>query len=156
VGPGTFTGLRIGVATARGLALATGLPAHGITTLEALAASHMDQAGEGETITATIDARRGQVYLQSFRKTGGVLVPLGAAAAADREAATIPAGLVIGSGADIAEGRDGCRIAPLATEIDPAALARLAAAQAASEGPPSPFYLRAPDAKLPRAAGARP
>src|SRR6266403_490713 len=60
VGPGSFTGLRVGIAFAKGLALALDLPAVGIGTLEALAAET-----EGLVFPA-IDARRGQLYLQAF------------------------------------------------------------------------------------------
>src|SRR6185312_5662798 len=60
VGPGSFTGLRVGIAFAKGLALALAAPAVGIGTLEALAA---ESAG---LVFPAIDARRGQLYLQAF------------------------------------------------------------------------------------------
>ena len=62
VGPGSFTGLRVGLAFAKGLGLALDRPCVGIGTLEALAAS---DPGPGLTV-AVIDARRGQLYLQAF------------------------------------------------------------------------------------------
>ena len=59
-GPGNFTGIRIAVAAARGLALALGVPAIGVTRLEALA------FGRPHPVTIRIDAKRGQVYAQEF------------------------------------------------------------------------------------------
>lgn len=63
-GPGTFTGVRIGLAMARSLAVALGRPAIGISTLEALA--HGAGDNEGKPVASVIDARRGQVYFQIF------------------------------------------------------------------------------------------
>ena len=62
IGPGSFTGLRVGLAFAKGLQLATGAPLAGVGTLAALAAS----AGPGGLTAGVIDARRGMVYLQGF------------------------------------------------------------------------------------------
>src|SRR5437879_5620503 len=70
-GPGSFTGLRVGIAAARGIALAAGKPAVGVSTLAALAAPHL---GESSTVLAAIDARHGQVYLQVFGPGGRTLV----------------------------------------------------------------------------------
>src|SRR5580658_7967238 len=64
-GPGSFTGLRVGIAAARGIALAADKPAVGLTTLSAYAAPHM-AADEKLTVIAAIDARHGHVYLQVF------------------------------------------------------------------------------------------
>ena len=62
-GPGSFTGLRVGLAAARGLALAAGKPVVGLTTLTAYAAPIVSQNGDPPVISA-IDARHGQVYFQ--------------------------------------------------------------------------------------------
>src|SRR5690606_3902535 len=76
-GPGSFTGVRVGVAAARGLALALKIPAAGVTTLEALA--HQAQAMRpGRPAIAAIDAGRGEVYAASFAADGA---PLAAPAA---------------------------------------------------------------------------
>ena len=65
VGPGSFTGLRVGVAAARGIALAAGTPAIGLTTLSVLAAPFF-HADESKPLLAVIDARHSQVYMQLF------------------------------------------------------------------------------------------
>jgi tRNA threonylcarbamoyladenosine biosynthesis protein TsaB len=149
VGPGSFTGLRVGIAFAKGLALALDLPAVGIGTLEALAAeAGQDSAG---LVFAAIDARRGQLYLQAFEDGRALMAPdaLTAEVAAAR-LAELSQGrpfTLVGSGAALlvdfasnakviaAEGADARRVARLATTREPAPL--------------KPLYLRAPDAKLP-------
>src|SRR5580693_643746 len=72
-GPGSFTGLRVGIAAARGIALASGKPAVGLSTLAALAAPHI--AGNEDTpVAAAIDARHDCVYLQVFGPDGRTVV----------------------------------------------------------------------------------
>ena len=73
VGPGSFTGLRVGVAAARGIALATGKPAVGLTTLAALAAPFF-AADETRPLMAVIDARHDRVYMQLFDPGGRSLL----------------------------------------------------------------------------------
>jgi tRNA threonylcarbamoyladenosine biosynthesis protein TsaB len=67
VGPGTFTGLRIGVATARALAQGLGVPLHPVSSLEALAAGLAAAADPGQPLLPLIDAKRGQVFVSLFR-----------------------------------------------------------------------------------------
>jgi tRNA threonylcarbamoyladenosine biosynthesis protein TsaB len=145
VGPGSFTGLRVGIAFAKGLALALGRPAAGIGTLEALAAE-----ADGLVFPA-IDARRGQLYLQAFEDGRALMAPdaLTAEVAAARlaELAQGRAFTLVGSGAALlADFALGAQV--IAAEgADARHVARLAAAR--EPGPLKPLYLRMPDAKLP-------
>src|SRR6185437_15884053 len=74
VGPGSFTGLRVGIAAARGIALTTAKPAVGLSTLAAFAAPFI---ADDDTlpVVAAIDARHEHVYLQVFGPGGRTLVP---------------------------------------------------------------------------------
>lgn len=142
VGPGSFTGLRVGLAFAKGLASALSIPAVGIGALEALAHT------ESGNVVAVLDAKRGQVYLQAFSDGAPVSAPdaLPIETAAARVAEFAPDTL-IGTGAALLAGvRPGVRVIE-ADVTDPVAVARLAALR--SPVPPRPLYLRAPDAKLP-------
>ena len=142
VGPGSFTGLRVGLAFAKGLASALSIPAVGIGALEALAHT------ESGNVVAVLDAKRGQVYLQAFSDGAPVSAPdaLPIETAAARVAEFAPDTL-IGTGATLlADVRPGVRIVE-ADVTDPVAVARLASLR--SPVPPRPLYLRAPDAKLP-------
>ena len=142
VGPGSFTGLRVGLAFAKGLASALAIPAVGIGSLEALADT------ETGSVVAVLDAKRGQVYLQAFSGGAQVSAPdaLPIETAAARVAEFAPDTL-IGTGAALLAGvRPGVRVIE-ADITDPVAVARLAALR--SPVPPRPLYLRAPDAKLP-------
>lgn len=162
IGPGTFTGLRVGLAAARGLALATGLPLVGITTLQAIAANVA--AGEGRILTL-LDAKRGAVYGQIF-ETGPLLAPvtgpeiltLEAAEALARkalgEAGTKSPVTLIGTGAELIARRIGdaapARVAAQGDQPDALRVARLAGLVGdPASAPPEPLYLRAPDAKPP-------
>lgn len=78
IGPGSFTGLRIGLSTAKGLSYACGIPLVPVPTLHALAQRAIDDghAGEGENVLAVLDARRDEVYVQPFVVRGQSPVPL--------------------------------------------------------------------------------
>jgi tRNA threonylcarbamoyladenosine biosynthesis protein TsaB len=107
-GPGSFTGVRIGLAAARGLALAAGLPLAGVTTLQALAAAPAADERRGRLILAALDARRDQLYGQFFDAHGEPAgEPFAAAAATITERLAgirrdIPPLLLVGSGGEAA------------------------------------------------------
>src|SRR5215468_6655934 len=98
-GPGSFTGLRVGISAARGIALASGKPAVGVSTLAAFAAPHIANEA-GDSVVAAIDARHGHVYLQVLASAGRTLVgpQMATLEEAVRAATAAPARLV-GSGA---------------------------------------------------------
>ncbi len=164
VGPGGFTGVRIGLATARGLALAWRRPLLGFSNFLVLAAAAEPETGGTAAIAALIDAKRRDLYAQAF---DAGLAPLGAPVAVLPEAleAHLPEGplLLVGDGvpqalpALRAAGRD-----PVLSKApglsDAVHLARLAAA---AELPPpgapapAPLYLRPPDVTLPGAGPGR-
>ena len=78
VGPGTFTGLRIGLAAARGMAVAAGLPVAGVTTTETVAYAVPEAERRGRTLLVAIDGKRADIFVQAFAED---LTPLGEAAA---------------------------------------------------------------------------
>jgi tRNA threonylcarbamoyladenosine biosynthesis protein TsaB len=151
-GPGSFTGLRVGISAARGIALAAGKPAIGLSTLAGFAAPYIAE-DDSTNVVAAIDARHDLVYLQVFGTNGRTLVAPRIATLRDavRAAMTGPA-RIIGSGADLvatAWPRDAA--SPLLVDQRGAPnidwIARLGAAATDGYGPPKPLYLRAPDAQ---------
>ncbi|HEV3053410.1 MAG TPA: tRNA (adenosine(37)-N6)-threonylcarbamoyltransferase complex dimerization subunit type 1 TsaB [Solirubrobacteraceae bacterium] len=156
VGPGTFTGLRIGVATARALASARGLPLVGISTLESLARNATPEHG---TVAAVLDARRGEVFAAIFNRGELELPPSaltpGALAKLLAEQAETP--VAIGDGA--IEFRAVLEPSGALIPEDHAELHRVTAinhcvlARQRRAGDPSevlPHYLRLPDAEITR------
>jgi tRNA threonylcarbamoyladenosine biosynthesis protein TsaB len=162
VGPGAFTGLRIGIAAARGLALASGVPALGITSFAAVAAQVPRAARAGRALVVALDSRRAELYLQAFDADGvplgdGALVapadladwvPSGSLLLAGDAAPTLAAALAgrhpeIAAGSGIADAADMARLAAVAWQpgLRPAS--------------PRPLYLRAPDTTAPRQGAAR-
>lgn len=144
VGPGSFTGLRVGLAFAKGLAFALDRRCVGVGTLEALAAS-LDAGG---LKAALIDAGRGRVYLQLFdgavSLSGPDILPLETAVARLVEVFGASEVAVTGPGAHLLAGAlPGAIVRPLPAP-DPRAVARLAAAGPLAR--PRPLYLRPPDA----------
>ena len=144
VGPGSFTGLRVGIAFAKGLGLAIDRPVVGIESLHAIAAS-AERSGRG---CAVIDARRGQVYARLFDGAE----PVGPAQALTVEDLVAKCGdlaWIAGPGAALlAEHFPDAEVDPRLGP-DPFAVARLGAQADPAEHPAEPVYLRAPDAKLP-------
>lgn len=153
VGPGAFTGLRVGLAAARGIRLASGLPCLGVPTLEALAASARRQLACATPILAVLDTGRGDVYAQRFGADGAPDGEAVAAALDDLPALVLPAGVcVAGDAAGAvtavlrAAGIQAVSLVigvPSAAVVAALALARWQAGDRALS-PPEPLYLRAP------------
>lgn len=145
VGPGSFTGLRVGLAFAKGLSLALGVPCVGVGTLEALAGSQ--PAG---LTAAVVDARRERVHLQLFEDGVSLGTPehLAIADALIRVDVTSAGGPVrlAGPGAALLAGAAGAELVVVAAP-DPVVVARLTGSVSEPSGRPSPLYLREPDAR---------
>ncbi|WP_026789914.1 tRNA (adenosine(37)-N6)-threonylcarbamoyltransferase complex dimerization subunit type 1 TsaB [Pleomorphomonas oryzae] len=151
VGPGSFTGIRIAVAAARGLGLALGIAVVGIDALRLIAAS-LNEPADGPVLSA-VDARRGEIYAALYGPKGDVLE---APFVADAEGVLARIGdraaVLAGSGAAILAHQaaiSGRRVPPVdaMTATDPLALARLGSLADPALALPRPLYLRAPDAK---------
>ena len=159
VGPGSFTGLRVGISAARGIALATGKPALGLSTLSALAAPHV-AARSDHMIIAAIDARNEQVYFHVFAPNGTTVV----APRLDRvrtAVRAVPVGptVITGSGAGLVAAHWPSGSPTPRVELNAAPdigwIARLGAAAQNEGSAPKPLYLRRPDAR-PQDAGRLP
>lgn len=167
LGPGTFTGVRIGIATARGLAIGLGVPVHGICTLDALARGIHEAAGAeavpvGRDTTKrnslalpVLDGWRGEVFAALYAADGTRLwepAVFRPEELAERAAGLDEAPLVAGSGAVRFRqelSRDGVRIADDSDPVHRLAarhVCALAAADGDGEGL-APIYLRPPDAE---------
>jgi tRNA threonylcarbamoyladenosine biosynthesis protein TsaB len=158
LGPGGFTGVRVGVAAARALALATGKPAVATTSLHVMAAEALAQSGLAPELAAVrelvvaVDAHRGELYVQSFGANGSPHGPAHAVAVGD--AAWLPKGeklLFVGSGASVlAEAAQKHRLdvrVGLPTLLPSAQYLAKLAANLLPLPVLTPLYLRAPDAK---------
>jgi tRNA threonylcarbamoyl adenosine modification protein YeaZ len=152
VGPGSFTGIRVGIAAARAIGLAAKIPVVGVTTLTAFAAP-LVAAGEAALVATAIDARHGHVFFQAVAPGGRTVVTarhlsVGEAA---RVLGSGPATLT-GSGAGLvaAEARNlgiDVMVKGLAAAPDIAWVGRLSIAADKAVALPRPFYLRPADAK---------
>jgi tRNA threonylcarbamoyladenosine biosynthesis protein TsaB len=154
-GPGSFTGLRVGLSAARGIALAAEKPVVGLTTLAAYAAPVVAENGEHPILSA-IDARHDHIYFQVVSGDGNPLVkPKVAPIAEALEAASLGALHLVGNAAQILAARwPADATPPFRVDTQPAPditwVAWVGAAIDPRYAPPRPFYLRAPDAKPPR------
>jgi tRNA threonylcarbamoyl adenosine modification protein YeaZ len=156
-GPGSFTGLRVGIAAARGIALAADKPAFGISTLSACAAPHL-ASDDTAPVIAAIDARHDHVYLQVFGPAGRIVMAPRLAALSDavRAASEAPSRIVGSAAQTVADRLPNGAPAPL--RVDPRDapdiiwVARMGAVLPEGQSPPKPQYLRAPDAQPQNAA----
>jgi tRNA threonylcarbamoyl adenosine modification protein YeaZ len=152
VGPGSFTGLRVGIAAARGIGLATGKPVVGITTLEALAAPLI--AGDASSpVVSVIDARHNHVYLQAFGTDGDDIVSARVISVPDALHLVAPLGpRLVGNAAKLL-GAAWPRGEPTPAAVNQQAaplidwVGRLGQLAEVGGAPPKPFYLKAPDAQ---------
>lgn len=156
-GPGSFTGLRVGIAAARGLGLAMEIPVVGVSTLSAYAAPYLG-ADNKYPVIAAIDARHAQVYLAAFAPGGRTLIaPRLAALNQAVRAASDAAARIVGSAAQaVADGLSAAAPAPVAIDNREAPdigwIAQIGAVVPQTSAPPTPQYLRAPDAQPQNAA----
>jgi tRNA threonylcarbamoyladenosine biosynthesis protein TsaB len=156
-GPGSFTGLRVGIAAARGLGVATGVPVAGVSTLSAYAAPYLG-ADDRSPVIAAIDARHSNIYLQVFAPGGRTLIAPRLAPLLDAvHAASDTAACIVGSAAQaVADNLP--ETAPLPATIDARQapdigwVAQSGAVAPETASPPNPQYLRAPDAQTQNAA----
>jgi tRNA threonylcarbamoyladenosine biosynthesis protein TsaB len=151
-GPGTFTGQRVGLAFMRALRVALNIPCLGVTTLAAMAAQACSVSGAAQAIAAH-DARRGEIYCGVYGKDGAVLMPPTLLKASDAPGAlrALPLAAncaLAGTAAPILQSHLAFRDSGIA-QPDAEFVARLALLMPATNAPPQPLYLRAPDAKLP-------
>ena len=151
VGPGSYTGLRVGISAARAIALATGLPVVGVTTLSALLAPLLSFESSG-VLAAAIDARHGQIYLQAIGTGGGTIIPPSLVTL--RDAVTLFSGgpvTLVGSAAPALAAEavaTGVKALVHDAPLWPSVLwvARLGLVADPTQALPKPLYLRAPDA----------
>ncbi len=156
-GPGSFTGIRIGIALARAIGLALNIPVVGVSTLVAFAGPLLIEPRSG-IIVAAIDARHGQVYFQLFEASGRPLIAARVETVRDAVRA-IGAGpaRIAGNAAKVLSdefGRSAMAfdLSAGAEFPDILAVARIGLAADPQAAPPRPYYLKAPDAQ-PKAEG---
>lgn len=137
VGPGSFTGLRVGLSFAKGFALPHNIPIAGLSALEVWAANA--DPDQDKTVLAVADVRRGQILSQVFKN--GRAVGEQKLFAADELKHTSK--IIVGGGADLLGAETG------STYVCPATLAWLGGEAAPGTHPAEPLYHRPPDAKLP-------
>ncbi|MBY5749693.1 tRNA (adenosine(37)-N6)-threonylcarbamoyltransferase complex dimerization subunit type 1 TsaB [Rhizobium leguminosarum] len=144
IGPGSFTGIRVGVAAARGFALSLNVPAVGVTTLQVMASAQRNKTPH-RAVLAAMDAKRDEIYLQSFAADGSPLDAPRAVSVAEAQAfAAGFDGEITGSATPLLKADT---FGDHTNRIPISVVARLGAAASPDAGKPKPLYLRGPDAK---------
>lgn len=159
-GPGSFTGIRIGLAAARGLALAIARPAVGVNSFEAYVHAVPSSQRHDRSLVIAIESKRDEFYLQAYSAAAVALAPPAQVLPRDLALWLPPGPLVLAGDAasrlQAALTQRDTIIAPDTTAIEPALVARLAREKhtAGANEPVRPFYLRAPDTTPPRRVSA--
>ncbi|MBO3088514.1 tRNA (adenosine(37)-N6)-threonylcarbamoyltransferase complex dimerization subunit type 1 TsaB [Cellulomonas sp. zg-ZUI40] len=159
-GPAPFTGLRVGLVTARVLGLSLGIPVHGVPSLDALAEAAARFAGleDGTPLLVVTDARRREVYWSRYEVRDGAAVTTdGPDVGPPADVPRTPDDVVLGAGRDLYPqvfGEADPRVAggpPALLSPDPSLLVRIAQRRLAAGAtlPADPLYLRRPDAVPP-------
>lgn len=162
-GPGAFTGLRIGLAAARGLALASGVPCCGVTSTQAIALAARMSVRADQSLIVALDSKRSDLYIQAFAPDGSAVSEpqaIGVDDLANHVGRLALAGpvAVVGDAADraLALLPEGYLKSPAAGLPDARYVAGVAEQMAQSGTPmvkPQPLYLRPPDATVPKNGG---
>ena len=154
VGPGSFTGIRVGIAAARALGLALDVPVVGVSTLSAFAAPLLGDEARS-AVAAAIDARHGYIYVMMI-SAGGAMQVTPRLLKIDQAALQLASGplRICGSGAALlaAAARQrglSCDMSGAMDAPDISFVARLGALADPATAPPDPLYLKAPDVALP-------
>ncbi|MGP1394079.1 MAG: tRNA (adenosine(37)-N6)-threonylcarbamoyltransferase complex dimerization subunit type 1 TsaB [Inquilinaceae bacterium] len=154
VGPGSFTGLRIGLAAAGGMALATGRPIVGLSRFDVIAASVAPARPAGRALVVALDSRNRDLFVQIFAADGASVGPPACVAPEGLPALVPDGGLILAGDAapaalDALAGHGSVEVMPGSDRTDTAVLAALAAERRHLAGlePPAPLYLRSPAAQ---------
>lgn len=145
VGPGSFTGIRVGVAATRGFALALGIEASGVSTLQAIAADVVSDHEPGSAFAVTLKAGRDQLYVQLFDATGAAIgQPIMTVLNELHSELPTDIALIAGNAAELLQGHGYTMVETTAT----GRIETIARLSLDSPLAPSPLYLRGADAKV--------